>query len=117
MPEITGIEGDREGAVRLLNGRRFWPAVAMIEFPFPTWTLLLPCPICENTEASHRCEEKKNCATRDHRKSESRKYRIPLMLNPSESPESPGSVSTDGRPLSPKAQRAELLVLASSVVH
>ena len=39
------------------------------------------------------------------------------MLNPSESPESPGSVSTDGRPLSPKAQRAELLVPAGSVVH
>jgi hypothetical protein len=41
-------------AVRLLNGRRLCLIGPMIALPFPTWTLLLPCPVCENTEGKLR---------------------------------------------------------------
>ena len=82
VPEITGIEGDREDSVRPLNRRWLCLTNRTIVLPFPTSTLLLPGPVCKSTEASHRDREKKDCATRDHRASELRKYRIPIMLNP-----------------------------------
>ena len=77
MPECTRTEGGREAVIRLLNGRGLWLTGNLIVLPFPTWTHLLPGPIFKNTEASHRDQEKKNCAPRDHRGSESRQYRTP----------------------------------------